>query len=307
MPESLYPQTSTAISLQEFIDFIDGNPIISALKHSEYKPEYFSIIGEKLAQLALNQHFLTDILIEELKQFETFQMANDFKPSTIMLHKHADYTIRAVIWMPLSEQYPAEVFSYFEPHDHNFDFFTVGYFGPGYTTKLFQYDYEQVKGFPGEEVTIKHLGETNLTQGKVMYYYASKDAHIQYPPQSMTVSLNLILPKIVPAHRRQYEFELFENNDKAKLIMGNIDRLAQQRTLIETATRIGNTESMNIIRKIALTHNNEQLRAIAWQALFESGTATAADKQLALQDSSEHVHACVINLLRMLGQNDPTY
>ncbi len=295
MTESLYPTHSQAISLEEFIHFIDGNPVITALKNSEYKPEYFSIIGEKLAQLALNRHFLTDILANELKQYEHFQIANDFKPSTIMIHKTNDYTIRAVIWMPLSDLYPPEVFSYFEPHDHNFDFFTVGYAGPGYTTQLFEYDYEQVKGVPGEEISIRHLGETNLTQGKVMYYYGSKDAHIQYPPESLTVSLNLLLPKTHPAHRRQYEFELIPGTNKAKIIMGNIDRLAQQRTLLETAASIGDAQSIKIIRDIALTHDNEQLRVLAWGALFNSGNNIADDLELILKDTSEHVRAFLVN------------
>jgi hypothetical protein len=297
MTESLYPEQSESISLKEFIAFIDENPMITALKNSEYKPEYFTAIGAKLAQLALNRHFLTDILSNELKEFEHFQMANDFKPSTIIIHRGNGYTIRAVIWMPLSDLYPPEVFSYFEPHDHNFDFFTVGYAGPGYKTKLFEYDYDKVKGVPGEEITIKALGETNLTQGKVMYYYGSKDAHIQYPPESLTVSLNLLLPKTYPAHRRQYEFELINGTDKAKIIMGNIDRLAQQHTLLDTAANIGDSQSIKIIRKIALNHENDQLRAIAWSALFKNGKGSSKDRELAIQDKSEYVRAFVLDLL----------
>lgn len=291
MTESFYPKTNTSISLQEFIDFIDNNPMIHALKCSEYKPKYFNAIAKKFAQLAHNKKFLTDQLSAELKSFENFQLDNQFKPSTIIIHKGNGYTVRAVIWMPVSKRYPPEIFSYFEPHDHNFDFFTLNYFGPGYRTRIYNYDYGLVKGIPGEEISLRFVEENSLTKGKVMYYYSNSDAHIQYPPESLTVTLNLILPKIYPANRRQYEFELLEEKDKAKLIIGSLDRMSQLRTLIDTAINLENTSSTELIRKIAMTHANEQIRAIAWKALLSSKIPNPDDFILALQDDSEYVKA----------------
>ncbi|MGM9452299.1 hypothetical protein ACTAZI_03085 [Legionella bozemanae] len=289
MAETFYPKVKRPISLEAFIRFIDNNKIIDALKSSEYKPGYLETIANKFAQLALNKTFLTKRLGNELRNFENFQIDNQFKPSTIIIHKEAKYVIRAVIWMPLSDRNQAKIFSYFEPHDHNFDFFTVNYFGPGYKTRIYHYDYDSVKGIPGEELNLQFTEETYLTEGKVMYYYGSADAHIQYPPESITVSLNLILPKTTK--RRQYEFELFGEQGKAKLILGNLDRLAQMRTLIDVAIKLKNKSSLDLIRTIAMTHTNEQLRAIAWKAILSNYPNQSADLALALQDNSEYVKA----------------
>lgn len=291
MAETFYPKVKKPISLERFVKFIDNNPIIDALKSSEYKPEYLETIAQKLGRLALNKTFLAKKLSNELKNFDTFQIDNQFKPSTIIIHKGSNYVIRAVIWMPLPDPNQAKIFSYFEPHDHNFDFFTVNYFGPGYKTRIYNYDYDSVKGIPGEELNLRFTEESYLTKGKVMYYYGSSDAHIQYPPESITVSLNLILPKTHPAKRRQYEFELFGENGKAKIILGNLDRLTQMRTLIDTAIKLRDKSSLDLIRKIAMTHTNEQLRAIAWKAILSNYQDNSADLALALQDNSEYVKA----------------
>lgn len=299
MTETFYPNVEKPISLEAFIQFIDNNPMIEALKSSEYKPEYLETIAQKFAQLALNKTFLAKQLANELKNFRTFQPDNQFKPSTIIIHRGTQYVIRAVIWMPVSDRYQARIFSYFEPHDHNFDFFTANYFGPGYKTRIYHYDYEQVKGIPGEEINLEFIEECYLTQDKVMYYYGSRDAHIQYPPESITVSLNLILPKTHPAKRRQYEFELLEKNGKAKIILGNLDRLAQMRTLIDTAIKLGDSNSIELIRKIARTHSNEQMRAIAWRAILaHHPDKSSPDLALALEDKSEYVKASLAEWIK---------
>lgn len=296
MPETLNPVVNTSISLQEFIDFADNNPMITALKCSEYKPEYFKSIADKFAQLALNKNFLMEFLVSEMQDIERFQKGNDFKPSTLLIHKSEDYTLRAVIWLPISERYPPEIFSYFEPHDHSFDFFTVGFWGPGYTTRLYEYDYERVKGIPGEIIDLRFVEEAKLTCGKVMYYYGSRDAHIQYPSDSLTVSLNLLLPKTKPAHRRQYEFEILPEKDKARIVSGNIDRLLQHKTIIDAAIALGDKESIGLIKKMATKHSNEQLRAIAWKALISNALLDSGDMDLAYKDKSEFVQATLAAL-----------
>ncbi|STY31409.1 Uncharacterised protein [Legionella wadsworthii] len=297
MAETFYPNVKTPISLEAFIKFIENNPIIDALKSSDYQPEYLATIAQKFAQLTLNKNFLAKKLCNELNHFRTFQTDNQFKPSTIIIHRSAHYVIRAVIWMPVSDRYQARVFSYFEPHDHNFDFFTANYFGPGYRTRIYHYDYEQVKGIPGEEIDLEFIEECYLTQDKVMYYFGSSDAHVQYPPESITVSLNLILPKTHPAKRRQYEFEFLENG-KAKIILGNLDRLTQMRTLIDTAISVGDGNTMELIRNIAMTHSNEQMRAIAWRAILANDPDKTINLDLALEDPSDYVKAALAEFIK---------
>ena len=293
MAETFFPQVTGSISLEEFINHVESTKTIIDLKNSIYDIKKMEEMAGWLRKLAANRKLLTEKLCGELKNFWDFQLANDFKPSTIMLHKGDGYTVRALIWMPPGPLYPPEIFSYYETHDHNFDFFTVGYFGPGYRTCLYEYDYESVRGVPGEEVTLKFTEETFLTPNKVMYYYGSRDVHTQYPAEEISVSINLLLPKTQPAHRRQHEFSTPEAKGSCtvRLIAGRIDRMAQERALFYTIAAIGDKESLNLIRDIAVSHQSEATRALAWASLLEQSSASEHELTLALHDSSSHVRA----------------
>lgn len=131
-----------------------------------------------------------------------------------------------------------------------------------------------------------------------MYYYGNSDAHVQFPPESITVSLNLILPKVHSDKRRQYEFEFLETNGKARIILGNLDRLTQMRTLIDTAMKLGDCNSIELIRKIAMTHSNEQMRAIAWRAILAHDPDKTTDLAIALEDQSEYVKASLAEFIK---------
>ena len=264
MATTFFPQPKTSITLQSFINYVESNEILKQLKNSEYDAETMQAMVNKFAQLGANKTLLSDHLAKDIANFCSFQMSNDFKPSTILIHQGNGYAIRAVIWMPENQLYPPEVFSYYETHDHNFDFLTVGYFGSGYTTRIYNYDYHTVKGIVNEAVALNFLEETKLPEGKVMYYYGSQDVHTQLPPDELSVSLNLIIPK--NQHKRQYEFALPPHTSgscRARLIQGRIDRTAQERCLMEAAAAMGDENNLSMIRDIAKGNPSPEVRAIA--------------------------------------------
>jgi len=298
MADSFFPEVKASISLEQFIQYVESTDTLMQLKNSIYHPDKIQAMAEQLAALGANQNLMTDKLVTELKNFWSFQTENDFKPSTILLHQGKGYTIRALIWMPESPLYPPEIFSYYEPHDHNFDFLTVGYCGTGYTTRMYEYNYDAVKGVIDEEVELTFIEETQLPQGKVMYYYSSKDVHTQYPPNELCVSLNLIIPK--NQYRRQYEFEIpatAQGSCKARLIQGRIDRTAQERCLMEAAAAIGDASSLDLIREIAMNHKSPSVRATAWRSLQKYDLFNGDDLKLALMDPSRHVKATLTEVI----------
>ena len=83
-------------------------------------------------------------------------------------------------------------FSYGVPHDHNFSFLTTGYFGPGYVSDYYDYDPEAVDGRLGEPLNLSFAGRSQLGEGKMMLYRAHRDIHSQLPPESLSVSLNIM-------------------------------------------------------------------------------------------------------------------
>ena|SRR5258708_40346341 len=99
--------------------------------------------------LSNNRNFLSTFLISELKNIADFQPMNYYTAQTIMLGGVSNkFYLRANVWVParllhkVNGEGEKRLFSFERPHDHNFDFVTVGYFGGGYQTDI----YESAKG-----------------------------------------------------------------------------------------------------------------------------------------------------------------
>lgn len=124
----------------------------------------------------------------------------------------ADFTLRGNVWFPrtfdgANQSLEDYVYSYDNCHDHNFEFLTVGYTGPGYRTDLYEYDAATVHGLPGEAVQLTALGEAVLSPGTVLHFRPSVDVHLQKHPDALSISVNLLMPGPGLHHRAQYEFD----------------------------------------------------------------------------------------------------
>ncbi|MCG6119435.1 MAG: transposase, partial [Blastomonas sp.] len=95
--------------------------------------------------------------------------------------------MRANIWPSAQEAVMREsgeaAFVYGLAHDHNFDFLTVGYFGPGYRSDHYEVDPARIIGKAGDAVDLRFVGSSVLHLGRVMHYRARRDVHCQYPPE----------------------------------------------------------------------------------------------------------------------------
>lgn len=151
-----------------------------------------------LAGLQRNRDFLTDRVIAELKASYADQLeANRYSAQVFLLHRSArGFYLRANLWPAATDAaYAASgpaTFAYGLPHDHNFHFLTTGYWGPGYVSDYYEYDADSVDGRLGESLSLRFVERSQLGEGRMMLYRAHRDIHSQLPPESLSISLNIM-------------------------------------------------------------------------------------------------------------------
>lgn len=201
-----------------------------------------------LRALANNRHFVLDAYHSELSAIVSNTSANGNQPQSLALHIERDFYVRANIWLPIevgkrTEKFEKKLYAYDLPHDHNFDFLTVGYFGSGYKTDIYTYDHSLCEGVLGERVHVKYQGEYQLRPGRVISFFGGQDIHVQYVPEEISVSLNFLCHNPQAAWQQQYIFDL----ENSKLIGGAGDVLSNRLYLVECAGLFGNNETAEIL------------------------------------------------------------
>ncbi|MDH2350185.1 hypothetical protein QCM77_07175 [Bradyrhizobium sp. SSUT18] len=249
------------IELSDFIELVDKSSdhlsIDVLLSH-----------GEHLQMLSNNRKFLVDHIVGELKNIHDYQPSNGWNSQTIMLGGVAGkFAVRANVWLPRRMLHGTSAdgrkpqFSFEQAHDHNYDFLTVGYLGRGYETEIWEHD-DRCSGEAGEQVDLRFLERTSLPEHKVMLYRASKDVHVQLPPQDdFSISLNLLPPSIPECE--QYLFD-FEQSVVTKTFVGG--SLGQQ-WLTEAAGHLCDDNISEVLLAIATKHGSEKIRRAARRSL----------------------------------------
>lgn len=241
-----------------------------------------------LAALGNNRSFLADLAIASLKDACREQtLANGYSPQVMMLSPpDGRFFMRANIWPSpddamLRETGPAAYF-YHRPHDHAFDFLTIGYAGPGYWSDYYEYD-GHVEGLVGEPVSLRLIERSRLSPGRMLLYRANCDLHDQHPPDALSVSVNIMPMTAAQAWRRQYFFDLSA---------GRIESCATvtaAELLLPLSVRFGGGNGRDLAENMAATHADPRLRLAAWKAL--EGLAGAGNEALALHERGL-AHTC---------------
>lgn len=221
---------------------------------------------EDFRALANDRNFVLEAFHRELEGFWQGSRKNAHQPQSIQLGNSRDFYLRANIWLPIAQGERTELFqkrlySYELPHDHNFTFLTVGYFGPGYETDIFEYDWERCVGFVGERAGCRFIGRYQLHPGRVMLYRGGRDIHVQYTPADVSVSLNLMGRNVDVNWDQQYIFD-----PKADTLIGGAGDLVSNRLyLIECAQYVGN--GVGILSDLVKTYPCDKSKAMAIRSL----------------------------------------
>lgn len=221
-----------------------------------------------LRRLGNDQDFLGDILIEELaSRHRDDVLDNAYGPQVVMLvPSNGQFFIRANLW-PSADEYMVRAsggasFVYGLPHDHNFNFLTLGYFGPGYWSEYWEFDYEQVAGWRGEAVpSLRYVERARLEPGKLMLYRAHIDVHAQLPADALSVSLNVMHTSAAQGWLDQYRFDL----DRREV--GAIVSPGPSEAFLKVAVGLGGAEALDLAHRFARRHPSDRLRLTAWEAL----------------------------------------
>ena len=273
MPRVIDTDVSDKITLAELVDMLETGGFDSR------DEENFASWGPQLKRLANDRDFLAALIMNELKRRCSGQVReNQYSAQVILLHGTKDYIVRANFWPALKDSVirhsGTDPFFYGVAHDHNFSFLTVGYFGPGYWSDYYEYDYDTVVGYPGEHVNLKFIEKARLEEGKVMLYRAHQDVHLQLPADEMSISLNIVEASHSSAFRDQYRFDL-----EGSKIDGIMTRMSLE-PMLALAAHIGGDEGSALVAEFADRHPSDRIRWCAMHA--RAGAAADVDARLAI-------------------------
>jgi hypothetical protein len=230
-----------------------------------------------LRRLGNDPDFLGDVLVSELAQRHREDvLENAYGPQVVMLAPpNGNFFIRANIWPSANEHMVrtsgGASFVYGLPHDHNFSFLTLGYFGPGYWSDYYEYDYGEVAGAGGEAVSsLRFVERSRLEPGKLMLYRAHRDVHAQHPADSLSVSLNVMHTSGAQGWLDQYRFDLDQRR------IGAIVSPGPSEAFLRIAVGLGGAEALDLAHRFARQHPSDRLRLACWDALASVAADSAA-------------------------------
>jgi hypothetical protein len=240
---------------------------LEAMRFDARDEDAFAAAAPLLAGLARDRAFLGDLLIAELQdRARTQERDNGYGAQVVMLHRSDGWFIRANIWPAagdaLLRQNGPRRFFYGVPHDHNFSFLTVGYFGPGYWSDYYDYDHDAVIGVPGEKAGLRFAERSALGEGEILLYRAHRDVHSQHPPDVTSVSLNLMQSARGLSFTNQYRFDIVGDTIAGQLAHSSTE------ALLALLPSLGGVEGADLLDRFAAGHPCDRVRfeAISAQA-----------------------------------------
>lgn len=256
-----------------------------------------------LASLYTDRTFLADRALEELKANCARQTEiNRYGAQVLVLDRVAgSHFIRANFWPsrddPVLLASGEGHYAYHLAHDHNFDFLTLGYWGPGYRSRWYEYDYAQISGYCGEAAGLSLIEEGLLSPGRMLHYRAHRDVHEQLVPDALSISINIVPESPTSLWRDQYHFDL------ARGCVASIATISQNEILLRIAAALSDN-GLDLADDYARHHPSERVRWQAWRALI-GRCATVAQRtsllEVAASDTSSLVRGQANILLDKLA------
>lgn len=267
MARTIECKTEKSICIDEYIEYIDSNVDLTDL-------DSIAESAPILQALSNNRNLVIDIFNRNIENYLSGDRMKLYSPQSFIIgSKRApqrSFFVRGNIWTPVSgsanlKALEERVFSYNIAHDHNFHFLTVGYWGCGYETRIYEYDNVNVQGYIGEKVPLTFLEQTRLPVGKLMQYRPGVDVHLQSPPQELSISLNLMVIDPVLQAQEQYFFDL----DTKKIVGYPYNASVFKRiSLIQLAGYVANDRTKDLLTEIASFDPSWRARVAALDGIF---------------------------------------
>lgn len=248
-------------------------------------------LAPEMKKLCNNKGWLNDFILEGLESPSTFQQDNLYSSQSYILKNIGEKAfLRFAIWAPKSfgEQLDEDnFFSYSTAHNHDFSLLTAGYLGSGYSTSIYHIDTpKDVTGFPGEKIDINFVERFTLKQGRVAFYEAGNDIHVQHEPDDLSISLNLIVAQ------PQMDIRQLYFDTKNQQIGGYVGNTSVKRGLFfKFAAALPTKANHQKLLSIANTNSCEISRIYAYRALAETFEDENSVKNMIKNDSSALVRS----------------
>lgn len=268
MPRFLPYDTQRVVSLDEYFDYVNRNVDL-------YDLDSIAESTFMLAGVANDRRLIVDRLNARVRDALEFR-ASESSAQVVFLGRGNGYYLRANIWPSEADlqhdRLFKDQFAYDLAHDHNYNFITINYHGPGYITELFEYDYRKIEGYIGEVVDLQARGTVHFKDGAAMLYRASDDVHIQRPPTELSITLNLMIELPEVSARDQHLFDV-----QTKTIVGypQAHEGSRRVDMLRMASEIGNEDTRQLLADLAATHPCRRTRLMAYES--EAGLAPAAE------------------------------
>lgn len=281
MPIVIDPGDGDAIGLDDLVDALDQHDFDVRC------PESFAMAGPLLARLGRNRDFLANLAIESLKQRCADQAAGNAYTAQVFLLRPGNgrYLLRANFWPAAGDAVVrasgTAPFFYGMPHDHNFSFLTVGYLGPGYWSDYYDYDVTALAEVIGEDAGLCFVERSRLEPGKLMLYRARHDVHAQLPPDSFSVSLNILGYDRAQPWWDQYRF------DTAADTISGVLTTAPSEALVALAAQFGGGNGIDLVHDFAARHPSPRMRMTALTALASTAPDPAARHAIFLRATDD--------------------
>lgn len=301
MPRLIDPGVGEPIGLDDLVAALDAEPGDLA------DEERLASFGPLLARLGRNRDFLAGLAIDELKARHRIDSTVGGYGAQVLMLRPANgrYVLRANFWPAENDSVVrasgTAPFFYHHAHDHNFSFLTVGYAGPGYWSDYYEYDIDSVVGVPGERVDLRFVGRARLDRGKVLLYRARRDVHVQLPPDSFSVSLNILAADPAQVWRDQFRFDIGAGTIAETLTT------APSEALVALAVHLGGDQGYDLADSFAARHPSARMRVTALAALASALPDRDARHALfaaAAGDPDRYVAGQALRRLALL-ENDP--
>ena len=257
-------QARTDVAPMEVEDFIDTLQRV----YKGNSLDAMHTVAEIFQSVAANREFLRDALLNELKRIAEQQNLVSFAPQSFIIHRAHPFSLRLNLWLPpvgsdRKIEQEARVYSYERAHDHNFSLLTVGAGGPGYKTRIFEYDRKSISGYAGEPVEMTHLEDTMLPPGKAMIYRPLRDIHVQLPPDQPSLSLNLLIEEQDIVEVPQYFFDLATHS----VVIMNDNEVGRRVSFLEAVGQFADENCVPLLFDVARQNHNPLIRAAALHAI----------------------------------------
>ncbi|MEO1044429.1 MAG: transposase [Pseudomonadota bacterium] len=269
-----------------------------------------------MARLALDRECVANAALAEIEQgFTDDRMIDDgasdnaksgtladrrYGPQVLMLGEpRPGWFLRANIW-PAQSDYALRAsgdtaFSYGLAHDHNFDFLTIGYHGPGYVSDYYEQDYDALAGYRGEPARLRFIERSALHKGRILYYRKHRDVHCQYPPEQLSISLNLMFTA-----PEQHWYDQYRHDLDSDRIDGIVSHGASD-VLLRLAVEAELDEGLELAETVLHLHPSGRLRGVALDALHRHLSDEPQAQARLLERAMQSDSALVAGQVRQLA------